>query len=248
MNPLSRFSDRAADYAKHRPSYPTPAIEAILEGLGEGEPSQLVAADIRAGTGISSRLLAERGVRVIAIEPNAAMREAASPHPLVEFREGTAEATNLADASVNLVTCFQSFHWFNPEPSLQEFRSILKSNGRLAVVWNDRECNDEFTANYSCIIQAASNNHLAEKRMVCADPLLSNPHFPNVRCLTFEYQQELDLEGLVGRAQSVSYIPKEGQAQQQLMSNLQELYASACNERGFVYLVYSTNVYLANNW
>lgn len=86
MNPLSRFSDRAADYAKHRPSYPTPAIDAILEGFGE--PPQLVAADIGAGTGISSRLLAERGVRVIAIEPNAAMREAASPHPLVEFREG----------------------------------------------------------------------------------------------------------------------------------------------------------------
>jgi 2-polyprenyl-3-methyl-5-hydroxy-6-metoxy-1,4-benzoquinol methylase len=59
MNPLNRFSDRAADYAKYRPSYPEEAIATILEGLGD--PSQLVAADIGAGTGISSRLLAQKG-------------------------------------------------------------------------------------------------------------------------------------------------------------------------------------------
>ncbi len=143
MNPLSRFSDRAADYAKYRPSYPDQAIATILEGLGN--PSQLVAADIGAGTGISSRLLAERGVRVLAIEPNPSMREAASPHALVEFRNGTAEATNLPDSSVDLVTCFQAFHWFDPAPTLWEFHRILKPSGRLALVWNDRSQEDEFT-------------------------------------------------------------------------------------------------------
>jgi hypothetical protein len=55
MNPLSRFSDRAADYAKYRPSYPDQAIATLLEGLGN--PSQLVAADIGAGTGISSLVI-----------------------------------------------------------------------------------------------------------------------------------------------------------------------------------------------
>ncbi|MBN3947811.1 MAG: methyltransferase domain-containing protein [Nostoc sp. NMS7] len=84
LNPLNRFSERAEDYVKYRPSYPADAIDIILEGLGEN--SQLVATDIGAGTGIDSRLLAERGVNVIAIEPNAAMREAAKPHPLIEFR------------------------------------------------------------------------------------------------------------------------------------------------------------------
>lgn len=75
LNPLTRFCDRVADYVKYRPSYPAQAIDIILKGL---EPSsQLTAADIGAGTGISSRLLAERGVSVIAIEPNPAMREGA---------------------------------------------------------------------------------------------------------------------------------------------------------------------------
>lgn len=242
MNPLSRFSDRAADYAKYRPSYPDQAIATLLEGLGN--PSQLVAADIGAGTGISSRLLAERGVRVLAIEPNASMREAASPHPLVEFRNGTAEATNLPDASVDLVTCFQAFHWFDPAPTLLEFHRILKPSGRLALVWNDRSQEDEFTQGYTRLVQIASNNHPAESRLISVDPLLASPLFPHVRYYAFAYQQELDLDALIGRALSVSYIPREGLAHQELISGLQELYNRACSDRGFVYLAYRTNVYL----
>ncbi len=244
MNPLSRFSDRAADYAKYRPSYPDEAIAILLEGLGN--PSQLVAADIGAGTGISSRLLAQRGLRVIAIEPNEAMREAASPHPLVQFRDGSAEVTNIPDASVDLVTCFQAFHWFNAEPTLQEFHRILKPTGRLAVVWNDRDRNDELTQSYTRLVQIASNNHPAESRLVSVDPLLSSSLFPDIRCHTFVYRQQLDLDGLIGRAMSVSYIPREGQAQQQLISGLEELYNNKRDEQGFVYMTYRTSVYLAN--
>lgn len=243
MNPLSRFSDRAADYAKYRPSYPEEAIATILEGLGN--PSQLVAADIGAGTGISSRLLAERGVRVLAIEPNTEMREAASAHPLVEFGNGTAEATNIPDTCVDLLTCFQAFHWFDPEPTLLEFHRILKPSGRLAVVWNDRDRDDQLTQSYTRLVQIASNHHPAESRLVSVDPLLSSPLFPDVHCHTFTYRQQLDLDGLIGRAKSVSYLPQEGQAQEQLVSGLKELYTRSCDENGFVYLVYRTNVYLA---
>src|SRR5262245_7940094 len=91
MDPIGRFTDRVADYVKHRPSYPAAAIDAMLRGLGD--PTRLTAADLGAGTGIASRLLANRGLRVIAIEPNPAMRAAASPHPRVEWREGTGEST-----------------------------------------------------------------------------------------------------------------------------------------------------------
>lgn len=154
MNPLTYFSDAAADYAKYRPRYPDAAIDAILEGLGL--PSQIVVAEIGAGTGIASRQLAECGVRVIAIEPNQEMRQAAQSHPLVEFCEGTAEATNLPDASVDLVVCFQAFHWFNREESLAEFRRILKPSGRLALVWNYWESEDRFTSDYYGLLRKAS--------------------------------------------------------------------------------------------
>lgn len=72
LNPASLFSGRATDYAKYRPSYPKEAITTILEGLDH--PSQLVAADVGAGTGIASRLLAKRGIRVIANFVQSSMR------------------------------------------------------------------------------------------------------------------------------------------------------------------------------
>jgi SAM-dependent methyltransferase len=243
LNPLNRFSDRAADYVKYRPSYPADSIDIILKGLGK--KSQLVAADIGAGTGISSRLLAERKVNVIAIEPNAAMREAAEPNPLVEYRDGTAEFTKLSEKSVDLVTCFQAFHWFAPEPSLSEFRRILKPSGRLAVVWNNRDNKDAFTAEYSRIVRTASNNHPGESRMQSVEPLLQTRHFVKLREHNFAYRQELDLTGLIGRAMSVSYLPREGEVYKQLISDLEDLYKRFCNKQGHVYMVYRTSVHLA---
>ncbi len=242
LNPLNRFSDKAEDYVKYRPSYPAAAIDIIFEGLDKN--SQILAADIGAGTGISSRLLAERGVNVIAIEPNASMRDAGQPHPLVEFRDGTAEFTNIADKSVDLVTCFQAFHWFNPEPALSEFNRILKASGRLAVVWNNRDQEDALTAEYSRIIREASNNHPAESRMQSVEPLLATPHFINIREYSFTYRQQLDLTGLIGRAKSVSYLSNESLADNKFIDNFQELYQNFRDENGFVYLVYCTSVHV----
>ena len=241
MNPVDRFSDRVEDYVKYRPSYPQAAIARVLEGLS---PSQAIAADIGAGTGISARLLAEKGVRTIAIEPNASMRRAATPHALVEFRDATAEKTGLADAAVDLVTCFQSFHWFDPEPTLLEFHRILTAEGRLAVVWNERDRHDEFTAEYTRLIKIASDYHPAEQRRIAIEPLLSSSLFDNVQQYRFAYQQPLDFDGIVGRAMSTSYIPRAGAARDRLIADLRQLYAKNCNDSGFVTLVYTTSVFL----
>ncbi len=243
LDPLNRFSNRSEDYVKYRPSYPSEVINTILEGLAP--TSQIIAADIGAGTGIASRLLAERGVNVIAVEPNAAMGEAAEPHPNVEFRNGSAEITNLPDASVDLVTCFQAFHWFNPNQSLLEFRRILKPSGRLSLVWNNRNKQDKFTKEYSQLVRAISNNHPGESRMKTVEPLLTSKYFINIREYNFVYHQELDLAGLIGRAMSVSYLPREGENYEQLIFGLQNLYQSFCDERNFVYMIYDTSVHLA---
>jgi len=77
------------------------------------------------------------------------MRQAAILHPLVEFCEGTAEATNLPDASVDLVTCFQSFHWFDPKQSLKssaDFESIWT----ISLVWSFGDKSDKlYTLGFS---------------------------------------------------------------------------------------------------
>lgn len=241
MNPLDRFSDLAGDYVKYRPSYPAGAIDRILQGL-----DRPVVVDLGAGTGIASRLLADRGVRVLAIEPNGAMRTAAAAHPLVEFRDGTAEETHLPDASVDLVVCCQAFHWFNPLLCLPEFRRILKETGRLALMWNDRDRSDSFTRSYSELVRVASDNHPAEKRVVSTEPLLNSLLFTNFRCHNFSHKQEFDRAGLIGRAQSTSYLLRTGSLYHKLVSDLQQLHGDWVDERGFVYLLYRTSLYLAD--
>ncbi|HTD33264.1 MAG TPA: class I SAM-dependent methyltransferase, partial [Candidatus Elarobacter sp.] len=144
MSFAGRFTDRAGDYVSGRPSYPPAAIDALLDGLGD--PADVVVADLGAGTGISSRLLAERGAQVLAIEPNQAMREAAEPHPRVEWIAASAEHTGLGEASADLVTAFQAFHWFDQRAALDETVRILRPGGRAAVIYNERDERDPFTA------------------------------------------------------------------------------------------------------
>lgn len=245
MNPLSRFSQRAENYAKYRPTYPQEAIASIISTTKN--PTDIVAADIGAGTGISSRLLAEKGVKVIAIEPNIEMKNAAETHPLVEFKTSTAEATNLPDNSVDIVTCFQAFHWFNPEPTLTEFHRILKPYGRVAVVWNHRNRKDQFTKEYSQILKQASKYHLAEneKRSSSIFSLEESQLFANLNYANFAHQQKLNLSGLIGRTLSASYIPNEGAKYEQVVKNLQMLYRRWADSQGLVYLAYRTDLYLA---
>ena len=110
--PTERFHDRADDYARSRPSYPEAAVAAILHGITADPPH---VADLGAGTGILSRLLADRGAVVTALEPNASMRDAAAPHPRVRWAAGTAEATGLPAGAFDAVTVAQAWHWFDHE-------------------------------------------------------------------------------------------------------------------------------------
>jgi SAM-dependent methyltransferase len=246
MNPTGRFSDRADDYARSRPSYPPEAISFILDTFLPRRPESLVAADIGAGTGIFSRLLADRGVCVIAIEPNSPMREAATSHPRVENRAGTAEATNLSDSSVDLVVCAQAFHWFEHDKALPEFRRILKPLGRVSILWNDRDASDPLTAEYGSLIVKASDNHpAAADRGSCAEALESSPLFTQVQVRHFRYEQPLTLEGLIGRAQSASYCPKDGPRLDALIEGLEDLHRRFADLKGIVRMVYSTRVYVA---
>lgn len=239
MNPQSRFTNRAEDYARYRPSYSSATIDCILDGLDSG----LTAADIGAGTGISSRLLADRGVKTIAVEPNATMRETAQTHPLVKWNDGSAENTKLSDATVDLITCFQAFHWFDPEPTLKEFARILKPKGRLAAVWHNRDRDDKFTSEYSELTRIVSDGN-SELRYGTEKFLRNTPRFDPVRHLVFPYQQALNLQGLIGRAMSTSYIPQTGEKHARFIRDLTDLHQQYCDEKGLVYLQYKTNLYL----
>lgn len=241
LSPTTRFADRASDYALFRPSYPPAAIDAVLEGLPTDRP--LVAADIGAGTGISSRPLADRGLRVIAVEPNAAMRETADPRPGVTFVDGAAESTGLGAASVDLVLCAQAFHWFKPVEALAEFRRIVKPRGRLAFLVNERDNEDAAMRAYNTAIKAAAERELSEGMRGAIDDAL---HAAGLAIVpkSFAYAQALSRDGLVGRARSASYIPKEGPRYEQLLQDLDALWVAHHGADGMVTLGYRTFVWV----
>ncbi|MDJ0531244.1 MAG: class I SAM-dependent methyltransferase [Xenococcaceae cyanobacterium MO_207.B15] len=238
------FTDRALEYARYRPSYPQNAIAAILKGLAS--PSGLVAADIGAGTGIASRLLGDCGVKVIAIEPNEAMRQRAEYHPLVEFKAATAETTNLEQASVDLVTCFQAFHWFEPLPTLQEFHRILKPLGRLALIWNMWDKTDGFTQALNELVSLARDSteqHQNWESKLGIPP--ENCYFQSFDHFEFSNPQQRDFTELIGLVESQSFIPLSGTKHQQLIRDLRELSQKWADHRGKVSLVYRTDVYIS---
>lgn len=244
MNSTYIFTDRAKEYAQYRSSYPTKSIAAIIQGLTSS--SQLVAADIGAGTGIASRLLGDCGVKVIAVEPNSAMRQEAQSHPQVEFKAGTAEETNLPDNSVDLVTSFSAFHWFNPLPTLQEFHRILKPKGQLALIWNIWDKRDSFTQELNDLVSTVSEptpTHQNWESKVGIPP--ENPYFKTFEHLQFNHQEQRDLTELIGLVESQGFIPLSGIKHQKIINDLQSLYQKWAKNQGKVTLVSCIDIYIS---
>ena len=142
MGNSERFTGRVAVYERYRQRYDGDAILPLLQQWCGLQPNWTIA-DIGAGTGMLSEVFLANGNPVIAIEPNAEMLAAcarlASQWPKLTLVDAAAEATNLADASVDMVTAGRAFHWFDAPKALAEFRRILKPNGWLALISLGRE-------------------------------------------------------------------------------------------------------------
>jgi len=244
-----KFAGKATDYARYRPSYSVEVIDSILKGLRE--PANSTVVDIGAGTGIASRQLADRGLRVIAVEPDRGMINAATPHPQVEFRAAPAEATQLPDSIADLVTTFQAFHWFKFGDSLREFQRILKPAGRLAIVWYAWDSADPFTRHYMQLMSKASRQHthpslvkrlrsLLPSRLKLLRAFCWIPCFKQVRRYDFRYEQPVDLAALLGWARSQSNIPMDGLGWQTFVADLERLVDSP---QAVHTLVYKVTVY-----
>ncbi|KQO02652.1 MULTISPECIES: class I SAM-dependent methyltransferase [Stenotrophomonas] len=210
-----RFSSRVADYVRYRPDYP-PALLDWLHGQ-IGVPAATPVADIGAGTGISTLMFLDAGHPVVAVEPNAAMRQAAErwlahDHPQLSFAAGTAEATTLDDASIGLISVAQAFHWFDTEAVRPEWRRILRPGGMALVYWNSRLLDvSPFLSAYEQLLQdyGTDYNAVAERyqddatmRAWFGDGLRGMVQLPNT--------QHLDFDGLRGRLLSSSYAPQAG--------------------------------------
>jgi SAM-dependent methyltransferase len=242
----ARFDSRVANYAAYRPGYPQELIAFLRDELGLSPES--VVADVGSGTGILAGLLLREGCRVFAVEPNAAMREAAEAalghDPNFLSVAGTAEATTLGDASVDLVTAAQAFHWFDAGRARAESRRILKPAGRAAVVWNNRRTDSTpFLRDYEKLLRRFGTDY-AQVAATYGDADGLRKFFASGhRTERFDNSQLFDFEGLKGRLLSASYVPLAGHPSHgPMLEELRRVF-DAHQQGGRVRIEYDTDVY-----
>lgn len=245
LDAKQRFSTRVADYVRYRPSYP-PALLDLLRSECSLRSGHVIA-DVGSGTGFLSELFLKNGNRVYGVEPNKDMRLAGEEY-LASYDgfssiEGSAEATTLDDAGVDLITAGQSFHWFEVEAARREFARILKPGGWMVIAWNDRRMEEApFTRDYENILERFGSDYKKVKD--------SYPEADRIRSFLSTFQQRdlpnhqiLDWESLCGRLRSSSFTPTEGHANfAPMMAELRKLF-DAYQQDGQVRMDYFTRVY-----
>jgi SAM-dependent methyltransferase len=160
-----------------------------------------------------------------------------------EYRSGRGEATGLATDSMDAVVCCQAFHWLDPALALPEFHRILKPGGWAALMWNERDESDPFTAAYGKIIRSFPDAKDVEgSRQRAGQAFLDSRLFADSSVTYFSHAQEADEDRLIGRAMSVSYAPRTPADRERAESDLRRVFRTFAQDRR-VLLVYRTSVF-----
>lgn len=248
MEPKTRFSSRVENYSKFRPSYPE-IIISFLESEKILNKDSIIA-DIGSGTGILSELFLKNGNYIFGIEPNTDMRNAAElnlkTYQNFHSIEGSAESTNIEDNSVNIITVGQAFHWFNPIQARKEFKRILKPEGYVVIIWNNRKrSGSKFLEQYEDLLLTYGTDYKKISNIDIDFEKFYGIGKNSESCLrkVFENYQLLNYSGLKGRLLSTSYAPLDDNPNfNKMIMNLEEIF-NENNQNGLVRFEYETEVY-----
>jgi SAM-dependent methyltransferase len=247
-NATTRFSDRVENYVRYRPGYPAETLHTLKAECGL--TSAHVIADIASGTGMWTRMLLENSNRVFGVEPNTEMRQAGerllAGFPNFISIAGTAEATTLANESIDFVTAAQAAHWFDRGAARKEFCRILRKNGWLVLLWNERVTDSTpFLRDYETLLLTYGTDYeeVRHERTTSAVNEFFDPAPFQER--VFEMRQEFDYAGLEGRLLSSSYAPgPEHPRHAAMLRELRRIFdAHAIGNR--VAVEYKTRLYFA---
>jgi SAM-dependent methyltransferase len=135
------FTGLAQNYSKFRPAYSETILTMLLSLTGQ-PASEIAAADLGAGTGLWTRMLARRNLKgIFAVEPNDDMRkhgQADSKDFEIKWMAGSGEKTGLSSGELDLVTAASCFHWFDFDDGMKEIARLLKPGGWFVALWNPR--------------------------------------------------------------------------------------------------------------
>ncbi len=190
----------------------------------------------------------EERARQFAVEPNDAMRAAAEnslgSFPNFQSVNAAAEATTLADRSVDFVTAAQAFHWFEAERAVTEFARILRDGGWVVLLWNVRRTDSTpFQRELERILRAYGTDY---ERVAADNPgqELMERIFPRgVSTKMFRHEQIFDYEGLRGRWLSASYVPLAGHPNHEPMFDALRRAFDEHNTNGTVAIEYDAVLY-----
>jgi len=241
IDPKTRFSLRVENYIKFRPNYPSEIISYLKEQ--EILTNDSIIADIGSGTGILSELFLKNSNKVYGVEPNINMKQAAEillkNYPNFISNNGSAESTGLDSKSIDLIVAGQAFHWFKVDETKNEFKRILKPDGYVALIWNNRrKSGPYFSSEYEkFILKYGTDYKEVRKNEKNVDK------FFTYKKTSFYNYQDLDYDGLKGRLLSVSYIPLEDNpCFSEMLAELKQLF-NKYKKQGIIRIEYDTEIY-----
>lgn len=213
------FDIAAPKYAAVRPAYPPSVLDIIVAEVTShgGQPKR--AADIGAGTGKMSLLLAHKGFEVEAIEPSAPMRrqmrealDRTQAH--IRIHNARAEASGLTDSSLDLVVFAQSWHWVDAEAASAEAARILRPGGVLAVVWNQMDVSIPWVHRLTRIMRSG-DVHRPDK----APTFGQSFHPPHLNLVTWNDNMTPEAVLELGTTRS-SYLKQDQKGRERMQENL----------------------------
>lgn len=245
----TRFTDRVDDYVRWRPGYPAELVSVVQEVTGCVPPASI--ADVGSGTGISTHLWLDAGYHVTGVEPNAEMRRAAelqfAANPQFRSQSGTAEATGLASASVDLIFAAQAFHWFDRPRTRREFARILRPGGWVALVWNSRRlAGTPFLSGYEQLLLEFGTDYASVRHERIDTAALAEFFGGPWITRTFTNHQALNREAMLGRLRSTSYAPGVTHPRHAAMLAAAGTLFETHAVEGVVMLEYDVQCYLGN--
>jgi SAM-dependent methyltransferase len=238
----SGFGAAAEEYERSRPDYPDEAIDRLVQEM-EIMPEGLLL-DLGAGTGKLTRMLLSTRARLVAVEPVLEMRRVFSRVvPDVPLVGATAEALPFRDASFDGVIVGQAFHWFRGDEALAEIARVLKAAGRLGLLWNVWDRSSELVQRLNDIIEPYESVAPRERTTRWREPFARSDDFGSLNQRRFQHQQRFDIDGLVIRVASISFIARlEPEERSRVLDQVRETGESIASD-GEILLPYVTDLY-----
>lgn len=188
-----------AKFYEYRPNYDPDVITLLINHVKARQDNNYIVADIGAGTANLSLLLLDKGLNVVAVEPNEGMsaigQQRTSGYNTIKWVQANGTETSLQDHSVDWVTFGSSFNVVDQAMALKESHRILKNGGYFTCMWNHRDLDDPIQNKAENIIeQVIPAYERGVRRVNQKETLKNSPYFDNLLYIEKDFiiQQTID--------------------------------------------------------